>query len=84
MLQERVTEELEIDVDTLAKLQALADQNNMTVDEVINEILIRHMSTKISIEEYKNILNENDHKKIADYYIIIDDNEKPIARIMPA
>lgn len=79
-----VTEELELDQSTLDRLDEIAKENNATRDEVINEILTEYVSKKISIHDFEAILERNDHEEIAGYYTIIDDNSKPIARVIPA
>ena len=78
-----ITEEVELNEDTLLKLEELAKENNATLNEVINEILIRFISKAISIEKFKEILDTNDHQKIANYYTIVDKNNQPIARVVP-
>jgi len=83
MLKTYVNEELELDMETLTLLKELAEKHNSTLDEVVNEILIENVSTKITIDECIKILQENNHEKISNYYTIVDNDQKHIARIIP-
>ena len=83
MIKTYVNEELELDAETLTRLQELADAHNSTIDEVFNEILIENIATKITVDDFMKILQRNDHKEISNYYTIVDNDQKYIARVLP-
>jgi len=79
-----ITEELELDPETLTKLTEIAEEHNATIDNVVNEILISYIAEKITIEDYAKLLSPSKVKEtLGKYYIIIDDEGKSIARVTP-
>jgi len=82
-MRKYVTEELELEPETLTRLQELAEEYNCTIDTIVNEILVENIATKISLKELGDLLVENDHKKIKNYYTVVDNNQTPIVRIVP-
>jgi len=79
-MRKYVNEELELDVETITKLKEIAEQNNATIDEVINEILITYMSEKVGLDEFRTMSEETIRKG---YYIIVDANDQAIAQVTP-
>lgn len=87
-MREYVTEELELDEETLAKLKEMAEQYNTTIDNVVNEILIHYISEKITLKDFVKIVEEiDDNKKdiaeLRKYYTIVDETGTGIARVIP-
>jgi len=77
------TLDLEFEQETLDKLNLLAKDLNMTLDELVNEILENYISKRISVEEYKNLLKKNAGETLKNFYTIIDDSGEAIARVRP-
>jgi len=83
-----VTEEIELDPESVVKLQELAEEYNTTVDNVVSEILVENISTKITVEEFTKLLEDIDEgkkevSKLQEYYTIVDEKKNPIARCIP-
>ena len=82
MIRKFVTEQLELDEKTITLLKELAEAHNATIDEVVNDILLEHISNKMPIKEFISIL-EHTKEPLREYYIILNDNEEPVARVVP-
>ena len=82
------TIELELDELTIKDLNEKAKELNMTFDELVGAILESHISTKVTISDYKKLIEdyEEDNKKnefLSNFYSIIDSFGEIIARIRP-
>ena len=74
-----VTEEIELDSDTHARLTQMAIEKNRTVDELIREILEFKLAEVVQITQTNEVLRIIVDKK----YAIVVDGVKPIALIKP-
>ena len=79
------TIELELDAETIQKLNEMATEMNMSFDDVVNHILESYISKKITIDDYKQLIEDyaNDGEFLKEFYTIIDSYGNPIARIRP-
>jgi len=79
------TIELELDQETIDNIKEIAANMNMTFDEVVSQILEGYISKKITIDDYKNLIEDyaEDGAFLKDFYTIVDDFGKPIVRIRP-
>jgi len=81
-----VTEELELDPETLTKLKEMSEEYNTTIDNIVNEILVNYISERIKIDDFKKLFDQEPLQvllSLGKYYTIVDDNEKPIAQFTP-
>jgi len=78
------TVELDLDQETTDKLNQLAEEKNMSVDCLINHLLIDMVSKEINVEDIKdiNILDVFDNNPDIKYWLI-KKNGVPIWRVTP-
>lgn len=77
-MKKYVDETLNLDQDTIDLLNNTAKENNATLDEVINEILIEYISERITFNEFKK-LTKNDFNK----FYIVTDKDVELFQIIP-
>ena len=88
MLKRYVTEELELDPDLLEGLNKLAEEYNMSLEQLITELLLENMSKKISLIDFASLVHDVSKElepieKLQEFYTIVDKDEKEIARFHP-
>lgn len=79
------TIDIELDKDVYEFLEKRALELNMTFNEICCKVLEDHISNKLTSGDFKKILeqNENNLDVWKGFYTIVDDFNKPIARIHP-
>jgi hypothetical protein len=80
------TVELELDKDVEIKLKEHADSLNMSIEDLIRQILINTISQEISLEEFSEKFKDVKDDELPEFltkYWIIKQNDTPIARCIP-
>ena len=73
--------EVELDNEVILKLEETASSLNMTANEFISECLENYISQKVTIDDFKKLLEEDD--VFEHFYMIVDGEGKPLTKIRP-
>jgi predicted transcriptional regulator len=83
-----ITENIELDEETQAKLEGLAEENNSTIDQVVQDILEEYISKKMTVSEYVEWVKafstgDADTSPFEELIYILNEKGEMISKVVP-